>query len=190
MRTPKADLILHPVRMRVLMALAGRQMTARQIAALLPDVPPATLYRHLNTMTEGGILAVVEENRVRGTVEKVYALASPHAAYLSPADVSGMTKDDYMHLFTTFAVSLLGDFARYLNSRDEIDPVKDNVGFQKLPMHLSDEEMREFGQGLNDLFSRFAANPPAPDRQRRLFSLIFMPDPDPPDSTEQPQQNS
>lgn len=177
MRTPKADLILHPVRMRVLMALAGRQMTARQIAALLPDVPPATLYRHLNTMTEGGILAVVEENRVRGTVEKVYALASPQAGHLSAADVSGMTKDDHMHLFTAFVVSLLADFARYLNDRDVIDPVKDAVGFHKYPMNLNDDELREFGQGLNQLFSRFAANPPTPDRQRRLFSLILMPDP-------------
>lgn len=181
MNTPKADLILHPVRMRVIMALAGRQMTVRQISALLPDVPSATLYRHLNTMTAGGILTVVEENRVRGTVEKVYALASPQAGHLGAGDVANLTKDEHMQLFTAFVVTLLGDFARYLNSRDPIDPAKDFVGFHKYPLYLSDEELRAFVQELNALFIRFAASPHAPERTRRLLSLITMPDFDQPD---------
>ena len=182
MLTPKADLILHPVRMRVIMALAGGQMTARQIAALLPDVAPATLYRHLNAMTEGGILAVVERNPVRGTVEKVYALASPHAAHLSPDDMANMNHEDLMRLFTGFIVTLLGDFSRYLGHQENINLTKDGVGFHKYPLYLNDEEFMAFGKGLSELLVPYLENGPSPDRRRRLLSLILMPDPDEPGS--------
>ncbi len=178
MPTPKADLILHPVRMRVILALAGRQMTARQLAAALADVAPATLYRHLNAMAAGGVLAVVERHPVRGTVEKVYALAGPGAGYLSAADVAEMDKDDYMQLFTGFVVTLLGDFARYLNHREAINPAADGVGFQKYPVYLSDAEFLEFGKRLSELLLPYLTTEPSPERQRRLFSLIVLPDDD------------
>ncbi len=178
MPTPKADLILHPVRMRVILALAGRQMTARQLAVTLADVAPATLYRHLNAMAAGGVLTVVERNPVRGTVEKVYALAGPGAAHLSATDIAGMTKDDYMQLFTGFVVTLLGDFARYLNREAELDLAADGVGFQKYPMYLSDAEFREFAQRLSELILPYLTNDPSPERQRRLISLILLPDDD------------
>ena len=41
----KVDLILHPIRMRILMALSGSQKTSQQLADDLRDVPQATLYR-------------------------------------------------------------------------------------------------------------------------------------------------
>ena len=56
-----AELIFHPVRLRVIVALArSTPMTAQQLAEVLGDVPPATLYRHLNKLLVGGILRVVE----------------------------------------------------------------------------------------------------------------------------------
>lgn len=180
MLTPKADLILHPVRMRIIMALAEGQMTARQIAALLPDVAPATLYRHLNTMTEGGILTIVESHPVRGTVEKVYALASPQAAHLSQEDTAGMDNDDYMRLFTAYVVTLLGDFSRYLNHQEKANMAKDGVGFHKYPLYLNDEEFIAFGKGLSEFMIPYLQNEPRPDRQRRLLNLIMMPDQDKP----------
>lgn len=38
----------------------------RSWAAALPDIPRASLYRHLRTLTDLGYLTVVEETRVRG----------------------------------------------------------------------------------------------------------------------------
>lgn len=163
--------------MRVILALAGRQMTARQLAAVLPDVAPATLYRHLNTMTAGGVLAVVERNPVRGTVEKVYALAGPGAAHFNAAEFAAMSKDDHMQVFTGFLVTLLGDFARYLN-REQLDFAADGVGFHKYPLHLSDAEFRELAQGLSELLLPYLQHEPAPERRRRILSLILLPDDD------------
>jgi DNA-binding transcriptional ArsR family regulator len=176
MPSPKADLILHPVRMRILMALSRQQMTARELSAALPDVAPATLYRHLNTMTKGGILRVVEEKQVRGTVEKRYALATMSAAHLGGQDVASMSKEDHMHLFTAFVVTLLDDFARYLNSAERVNMATDGVGFHKYPLYLSDNEMMEFGRKLNALLVPLIANEPASGRRRRIMSLTLMPD--------------
>jgi hypothetical protein len=42
----KPDLVIHPVRIRIAGAVVARPMNTGQIAAALPDVPLATLYRH------------------------------------------------------------------------------------------------------------------------------------------------
>ena len=48
----KTDIILHPVRMRILQNLATRNLTPLQLAEELVNVPQATLYRHLNKLVE------------------------------------------------------------------------------------------------------------------------------------------
>lgn len=48
--------------------------TVKEIRKALPDVPSASLYRHIKILTDSTILMVVGENRIRGTVESVYQL--------------------------------------------------------------------------------------------------------------------
>ena len=67
------DVLMHPVRMRIMVALAGQQLTAQQLMTLLPDIAQATLYRHLSVLTEQQVLEVVEERPVRGTVDEAHA---------------------------------------------------------------------------------------------------------------------
>jgi hypothetical protein len=74
MAQTKSDLLLHPVRMRLVTELAGRQMTPGQLAAALPDVPQATLYRQINRLLEGGVFEVVAEQVVNGATERTYAV--------------------------------------------------------------------------------------------------------------------
>ena len=60
----KADVLLHPVRLRIVQALLPRrQLTAQEIGRHLGDVPQATLYRHLNKLLDGGIIEIVHESR-------------------------------------------------------------------------------------------------------------------------------
>ena len=40
----------------------------------MPDVPSASLYRHIKILNDSAFIIVVEENRIRGTVENVYSL--------------------------------------------------------------------------------------------------------------------
>ena len=59
----RPDTILHPIRVRIVLAVQGRRLTTAQIHRLLPDVPLPTLYRHLNRLTEAGIVQIVEPNK-------------------------------------------------------------------------------------------------------------------------------
>ena len=173
MRESRADVLLHPIRMRMIMAVAGRRLTPQQIGAALPEVPQATLYRHLNKLVLAGILQVVEERPVRGTVEKVYALRQA-AANLTRDDLANATRDDHMRYFTAFVVELLDHFARDLQ-QDRLDSVADGVGYRQAVLYLSDQELRDLAVALAGTFQQAAANEPAPGRRRRLFSTIVLP---------------
>ncbi|MFI8805619.1 helix-turn-helix domain-containing protein [Micromonospora chalcea] len=168
-----AEVALHPVRLRVLRAVAGTRVTTHDLAELLPDVPHATLYRHLATLVKAGMLDVVQERKVRGAVERVYALPA-HGAALDPAALATATPEDHARYFTAFVSSLLSEFSRYL-ARDRVDFVADGVGYQQLVLHLTDAELHEFAAGLNALVGPLLARGPGDGRIPRLLATVLMP---------------
>lgn len=172
--TSKPDLILHPVRMRLILALAHRQpLSAQQLAEALPDVPQATLYRHLNRLYRAGIFAVVAERQVRGAVEKVYAF-SPESVNVTQTDLASASRDDHMRYFATFLASLMDEFARYLQ-QETINYEADGVGYRQVPLYLSDEEFKQMSGAFNAALLPLLANRPAPGRRRRILTSIVMP---------------
>ena len=50
----RLDLFLHPVRLRILVALGVLERTTRELAASLDDIPVSSLYRHLQTLLDAG----------------------------------------------------------------------------------------------------------------------------------------
>jgi DNA-binding transcriptional ArsR family regulator len=173
MNTKKLDLLLHPIRLRILSNIGGREMTSQQIAKLLPDVPVATLYRHINALYEGDLLTITKENPIRGTVEKVYAISDLSALNLSEEDFKDATKDDHTRFFTTYLFSLLADFTQYLQSKDELDFTADGVGYHTVPIYLSDEELITFSQQMQSLLQTYAS--PQKGRKQRKLSFVIMP---------------
>jgi DNA-binding transcriptional ArsR family regulator len=171
----KADLILHPVRMRILMALTGRVLTAKELATLLPDVAQATLYRHINALADGGVLTIVEENPVRGTVEKVYTVEG-QAARLTSDDMANMSKDEHMQMFTVFITTVLQDFAAYMDGRETVDLFADRVSYGKFPLYLSDDELQEISNVIQASILPHINNQPDGKRKRRILTSIIVPD--------------
>jgi len=168
------DLILHPVRMRIILALAGSGgATAAELAERLADVPPATLYRHLNVLRRGGVLAVAGERRVRGAVERRFAL-QPGAASLTQADVAAATRDDHLRWFAAFLAGLLDAFGRYL-ARGDPDLARDGVGYREVVLQLADAEVAEMSLALNTALTPFVARPPGPGRAPRLLATVLVP---------------
>jgi DNA-binding transcriptional ArsR family regulator len=169
-----ADLLLHPIRLRVIQSLAGgRRLSAGELAQRLPDVAPATLYRHINKLADAGVLGVVEERPARGTPERVYALVEG-AANLSPEDLANATPEDHLRYFTVFLGGLLGDFSRYL-ARDSVDLVADGVGYRQVPLWLTDQEFAELGGHLNAALAPIIPNRPGSGRKCRMLTTIVMP---------------
>lgn len=180
LREMKADLILHPVRMRIVLTMVGRTdaMTVQDMAGLLPDIPPATLYRHVKKLQQGGILVAADERPVRGAVEISYRLPVANAQ-LTMEDFAATTNEDHARYFLTFLMGLLRNFETYLTHHARVgvqDFVRDGVGYRQVPLHLSDEEFEAFRTELQSVFLKFIGNQPSPERRRRLFSSIVMPD--------------
>lgn len=170
----RADLVLHPVRLRIILAFSGgRRLTPQQVAAALPDVPQATLYRQIERLYRGGALAVAAERRVRGAVERTYVLAEGGAS-LSAEDLAKSSRDDHLGYFTAFAVGLIAQYEQYLE-RPEIDLLKDGVGYRQVVLNLTDEELMEMAVALNVAVGRFLAYEPKPGRQRRMLATVLFP---------------
>ena len=170
----RADLILHPVRLRIILAFArGRRLTPQQVAALLADVPQATLYRQIERLFQGGVLAIAAEKRVRGAVERTYVLAEGGAS-LSPEDLAKASHDDQLGYFTAFAAGLIAQFDQYLQSAD-VDFSRDGVGYHQLVLNLSDKEFKDMVAALNGAIGPFLAYRARPGRKRRAFATVLMP---------------
>jgi hypothetical protein len=168
--------------MRIILAFArGRRLTPQQVAAALPDVAQATLYRQIERLYRGGALAVAAERRVRGAVERTYVLAEGGAS-LSPEELAKSSPEDHLGYFTAFVAGLMAQFEQYLE-RPEIDLLKDGVGYRQVVVNLTDEELSEMAVALNVALGRFLAYAPKPGRKRRMLATVLIPLDDGPESS-------
>jgi DNA-binding transcriptional ArsR family regulator len=174
-----ADLLLHPVRLRILKAFLGeRALTTTQLAAELDDVPAGSLYRHVALLTKAGVLQVVAERRVRGAVERTYTLRV-FAGLIGPGELATMTREEHARAFMVFVAGLLADFDRYLAAGTP-DLARDGVGYRGAAMWLTDAEFAEFLQDVAALFQPRLANAPGPGRRRRMVYSVLLPAPENP----------
>ena len=60
------EIVMNPVRQRIFQYfLLHETGTVKELRKALPDVPGASLYRHVKILTGSSILTVVGENRIR-----------------------------------------------------------------------------------------------------------------------------
>jgi hypothetical protein len=171
-----ADLLLHPVRLRIVKTFLGdRALTTGDIAAELDDVPTGSLYRHIATLAKAGVLQVVGERRVRGAVEKTYTMRLM-AAQMQPDEVEAMSLQDHAQAFMAYVAGLLGDFDRYLAHAPT--PGRDGAAYRVGAMWLTDAEYAEFLGDLTQLLQRRLANAPSKGRRRRLAYHVLLPAPE------------
>jgi DNA-binding transcriptional ArsR family regulator len=172
-----ADLLLHPVRLRIVKAFLGeRALTTGQLAAELDDVPAGSLYRHVALLAKAGILQVVAERRVRGAVERTYTLRQ-FAARISPEEARAMSADEHAQAFMVYVAGMLADADRYL-AAGQPDPARDGADYRVGAVWLTDAEFAELLRDLSIAFQSRLANPPARGRKRRMVYTVFLPVPD------------
>jgi DNA-binding transcriptional ArsR family regulator len=170
----KINTILHPVRMRIMQSLlGGKELTAQEISQRVSDVPQASLYRHLNKLLEAEVLEVVEENKVRGTIEKVYALSN-QLETVTAKEVKEASRQDHFSFFFSFLTNLLGDYEQYLQ-QENIDLEKDGVSYRQVSVFLSNEELRDLLTEIRTIVSRVMENEPTTERKARTISTIVIP---------------
>lgn len=172
-----ADLLLHPVRLRIVQAFLGdRALTTSELSAELSDVPAASLYRHVARLVGAGVLAVVAERRVRGALERTYVLRLSTAS-IGLDEVEAMSADEHRQAFLAYVAGLLSDFDRYLD-RGQIDLLRDGVSYRMAGLWLDDAEFLELMQDIARVLQPRLANPPGPGRKRRILYSVLLPGPD------------
>jgi DNA-binding transcriptional ArsR family regulator len=168
------ELVLHPLRLRIIQAfLGGRQLTTTQLSAELSEIPPASLYRHIALLSEGGILDAVSQRQVRGTVERTYALRLD-GTQATAKELARMSRDEHLQAFTTFAASLISTYERYL-ATGKANLVRDRVSYAMNAFWLTDAEYEDFLRDLSAVIQPRAHLGPKPGRKRRLGATMLMP---------------
>ena len=170
----KFESMMHPVRIKIITCINKKgNATTQEIAKMCPDVPPATLYRHINRLNKDEIIEVVKENKINGILEKVYQIKeNPYdeAAKIAVSNNPGQL----MNLFYNFSLTMLSDFQKN-TSRERINLVEDGVGFKSSLLYLSGEELTEMAGELWNCIAKRANNEPSRTRKLRRFSTIFIP---------------
>jgi DNA-binding transcriptional ArsR family regulator len=173
-----AELLVHPVRLRLVHALSGEPMTTAQLCARLPDVSQATVYRHVGVLADAGVLEVADEQRVRGTVERTYRLHREKAT-IDAETAATATPDDHRRAFTVAMATLIAEFTAYLNTNG--DPMADLVGYRQHAVWLTHEERESLITDLRAAILPRLRNKPGSGRRQHLLSPILFPTVTPPD---------
>lgn len=169
---PLADVVLHPVRLRIIQQLGGRHRTTSQLRDALPDVAQATLYRHVAALLDAGIVAVVDERRSRGAIERTLALGERMAA-VDQAELLTMSSAQLRAAFLTFLGDVTGDFDRFLAA--DTEQARELVGFARTPLHVNTEDLAVIQRGLAELLAPYLAERDD-GRQRVNLATILLPD--------------
>ena len=175
MTTRRSDILLHPIRLRIVLTAAGDEVTTTDLAKRLPDIPQATLYRHITMLADAGILEVVGERRARGAVERTYRV-NAQLASINAAEASEMSAEEHFRAFTAFTGSLIETYGRYLDTPGA-DPAEDGVSFRQARLWLTDDELDSLVADVKAALAQYLSFENTTERAPRLLSTILMPDP-------------
>lgn len=113
---------------------------------------------------DNSVITVVEENRIRGTVESVYQL-----------NKSALEVDDYNGAAIQMALfSICFAFARYFYS-GQANPRKDMYMMTSCTLTLTDDEFTCFLAELKEVATKYMSKPVTEKSVSRQISLISSP---------------
>lgn len=162
-----AKVIMNPIRQRIIQYLSvnGKSNT-KSIGEELSDIPTPTLYRHIKALLDAEVICVVEEDKVRGAVQKTYAINSEMMSDTDTASVNAIIQSSLY--------SLGASFQAYF-AKESADMAKDLLNYTTSILLLSDEECVDFFQQINGVVTKFLANQPNEERKVRRITLISSP---------------
>lgn len=166
----KVDVILNPVRMRIIQYAAQNQpMTVAQIARALPDVSKATLYRHMRILTENQVLQVVGEEKIRGTFEQSYSLNK------GKINATGQeSRCELQALVYSMLTKLITQFTEYFN-RDLTCPVKDKLFLSTNTLFLDNDDFDSFTQETFAIIEKYSRLPFKDNSKTRMITVVSSP---------------
>ncbi|MGQ9909931.1 MAG: helix-turn-helix domain-containing protein [Candidatus Flexifilum sp.] len=167
------DLLNHPVRLRIVQLLYGRQLTTTQIAGVLQDVPRPSLYRHISKLLQGGVIEVVATHLVKGIEERTLTAVKAEL-HLSDADLArGIDTDEFADFVRIYGTLAANEMAALVASSPHLDV--DRLLFRDYEIALTDEEFAELRRALWALLDAAEKHPPTADRRLRRVLVLSYP---------------
>ena len=167
MKKDYMDACMNSTRQRIMQVIMiKKEATSAEIGEELPDIPRASLYRHIKVLLDAEIIVVVKEESKRGSIEKTYAIATK-----MPYEDNNQ---EYNSLIQSALMGLQGEFHRYFNGVNP-DPNRDLLTVGSASLMMSDEEMMEFISAYGQLVQRYLSNKPSGSRKVRKVTLVVSP---------------
>jgi len=173
-----ADVVMHPVRLRIIQQLGGRDRTTTELRRALPDVPQATLYRHVAALVDAGVVAIAEERRVRGAVERTLTLGE-RMAHIDAPELRSMQSEELRRSFLTFLGHVGEGFDRFADADADADDarLREFLGFGQMPLYVTIDDLATIQQGLAELLTPYLADDGS-GKQRVALSTVLLPEPE------------
>lgn len=168
MKKDYAQQMMNPVKLRILqqISMAGN-IDAKQIAEKTPDIPISSLYRHLADLTELGVIQVVAETPMRGTVKKTYAMNRD----FSRKNPSG---EELAPIVQSALCVIAGEMQHYFEGED-IDLERDCVNLSNVVANLSNEEYMQWQKEIGQVMEKYVNLPKTEGRLTRRITFIASP---------------
>lgn len=153
----KAEILMHPVRIKICQALMRNRengLTPLEMVKILKDVPQATLYRHLQTMVDSGIVRVIKEKKVKSVSEKYYAI-NEEEAKIDGSEWKELSSKEKLDYISYYQLSLMTQYQSYLKKLDEQNHQEDSATFSIVELKIDEEHFIKFQNELNELMTKY-----------------------------------
>jgi len=163
-----------PVKAKLIMEIQKQEKaTTGQLSGIFSQIPQATLYRHMKKMLIDGVIKIVDEIPIRGTVEKVYALDFNFAEDNNTV-IEANDGKAYFQMATLYMLGILEEFKEYAD-RENIDLLGDGTGFSHVPIYATTEELIEAMGKIKDILQPLISNSYEEGRKLRNLCIISTP---------------
>ncbi len=146
--------LAHPLRMRIIEALAASdQMTTKQVAESLGE-KPTRLYHHVDLLEKAGLIRLTHTRQNRGATEKYYeAIARTFRAGVELfSDESSDDQENALRpMIHTVFDNTTSELLRLIDSRKFDSLIEEEGLLSYIEMHLTQEQLDEVQQKLKDV---------------------------------------
>lgn len=170
----RLELLLHPIRLRIIQTLlGGRQHSAQEISEQLHDVPRTTLYRQIKHLYENKVIKIVRQQQVRGALETFYELEEG-GQDIPLEQMLKMSPEEHSQLFSMFLAKVLFDFETYISKEDK-NILDDGVSYRQVILHVNDQELSDLRAEMNQTLLKYLNREHGAGRRSRALTTIFIP---------------
>jgi DNA-binding transcriptional ArsR family regulator len=173
--TKAVNLILHPVRLRIIQTLVRRERNTQQIAEALPDVPVSSLYRHLRMLLEAEYIEIASTRSVNGIEERTYSISETKPPLLADEEFRGLSKDELQQAFSMLVGMIMTSFNEYLDGTPEPDWKRDRLGCAEFTFFATPDEYTTIWKTVWQTLSDAENVPRSADRLARKIALASYP---------------